>query len=369
MEETMRSGVCVLGASLLLLLDVREASAALRITDIAGREVTIARGPASQSRQAPARQPISNTVSTVSAGPDTSSTVNDYRRIQNALNAATSGDTLYLAGTFDFTQPFAAAAWALGNDGVAGTTDDFEVLVPSGLNNVTLTAISLGVATVQGPADLPATNLESFLVFDASASGASQGWTISNLRILDFDLSIGMFAIAAGNFDGTTIQNNFIRIPTDLNAVAAPFDTLQNIGIHFSYGTNQSILGNSIQIPGDGVSSGAALASSVAMQSNTTSVGSSYDGLAIANNLVLVLNTQSAAPEAIIGVWENGSAHSSDITVANNSFLNNAAGNDPSLNLQRAFRVTSHSGAASTVTYDSNHADGASVGLQWLPGT
>ena len=114
----------------------------------------------------------------MNSGPDTDAANNDYRRIQNALNAAASGDTIILNGTFDFTQPFAAASWALGNDNTAATGVDYEVLIPAGLNDVTLTANSLGDATIQGPGDLAAINLESFLVFDASLSGASQGWTI-----------------------------------------------------------------------------------------------------------------------------------------------------------------------------------------------
>ena len=39
----------------------------------------------------------------VTAGPDTDAANNDYRRIQNAINAAHPGDTIILSGTFDFT--------------------------------------------------------------------------------------------------------------------------------------------------------------------------------------------------------------------------------------------------------------------------
>ena len=144
-----------------------------------------------------------------------------------------------LSGTFDFTAPFAAAAWALGNDNTAATADDFLVFVPANLNNITFTASSLGSATIQGPGDLATVNLEAFLVFDG---GDNQGWTISNLRILDFDLSIGMFNGAGGPdaFNGTIIQNNFIRMAQDLNAIVASADVNQNIGIHYSFGTNQT---------------------------------------------------------------------------------------------------------------------------------
>lgn len=355
--------------ALVFLLPGMNALAAIRITDMSGREVTIYRGPVPHAPSIAAKtRRIGNATVTVNAGPDVDAANNDYRRIQNALNAAASGDTIILSGTFDFTQPFAAAAWALGNDNTASTGDDYEVLVPSGLNNVTLTATSLGSATIQGPGDLAAVNLEAFLVFDASLSGASQGWTISNLRILDFDLSIGMFAVGVTNYNNTTIQNNFIRIPTDLNATVAPADVNQNIGVHFSFGTNQSITGNSFQIPGDGVSAGANFSSSVVMQSNTSG-GNVYDGLNIANNVIHILNAQSANPQVTLGIWDNCHAHTSNINITNNSFINDAVGNSPSLNIERAFRVTSHSGASTTVTYDSNHADGANIGFQWITGS
>jgi hypothetical protein len=99
---------------------------------------------------------------TVNSGPDIDAANNDFRRIQNAINAAGNGDTIILNGTFDFTQPFAATAWALGNDNTAGTADDYSVYVPANLNGVTLTATSLGTATIQGPGDLAAVNLEGF---------------------------------------------------------------------------------------------------------------------------------------------------------------------------------------------------------------
>jgi len=360
-------------ASLFALLFGHQLLAQKRITDLSGREVRIGSAVAPKTVQravkAASLHPRAATVTTVNAGPDIDAANNDYRRIQNALNAAASGDTIILNGTFDFTQPFAAAAWALGNDNTAGTGDDYEVLAP-GVSNVTLTASSLGSATIQGPGDLAAVNLEAFLVFDASLTGASPGWTISNLRILDFDLSIGMFAVGVSDYNNTHITNNFIRIPTDLNATVAPADVNQNIGINFSFGTNQTISGNSFQIPGDGVSDSGAgnFSSSVVMQSNTSG-GNVYNGLNISNNTIHILNAQSANPQVTLGIWENGQAHTSNITVSNNSFINDAAGNSPALNIERAFRVTSHSGATSTVTYSGNSASGANIGFQWITGS
>jgi uncharacterized repeat protein (TIGR01451 family) len=361
-------------ASLFVFVFGHTAMAQKRITDLSGREVRVGSAVVLKTAQHVAKatsfHPRANAVVTVNAGPDIDAANNDYRRIQNALNAASSGDTIKLNGTFDFTQPFAAAAWALGNDNTASTADDYEILVPPGLSNVTLTANSLGSATIQGPGDLAAVNLEAFLVFDSSLSGASQGWTISNLRILDFDMSIGMFAVGVSDYNNTKIQNNFIRIPTDLNATVAPADVNQNIGINYSFGTNQTISGNSFQIPGDGVSDTGAgnFSSTVVMQSNTSG-GSVYNGLNISNNVIHILNAQSANPQKTLGIWENGHAHTSNITVSNNSFLNDAAGNSPALNLEHAFRVTSHSGASTTVTYSANTANGANIGFEWITGS
>jgi hypothetical protein len=295
-------------------------------------------------------------------------TNNNYRRLINVIDCLQPGQTVILGGNFDWTQANAAASWALGNDGVASTADDFSLLVRPNLNNVTITATALGTARIQGPGDLAAVNLEGVFVFDG---GDNQNWTISNLEIFDFDLSIGMFNGAGGSdaYNGTTITNNHIRIATDLNSVVAPADVNQNIGIHYSFGTNQTISGNQIDIPGDGISAGSNQSSTVGMQSNTSG-GNVYDGLLIDNNTIRVLNAQDATnPQRILGIWENAQGHSSDITVSNNDFLNNAVGNNPVTNLQSAFRVTSHSSASTVVTYSGNTVNGANIGFEWLAGS
>src|SRR5262249_10651040 len=199
--------------------------------------------------------------------------------------------------------------------------------------------------------------------------GDNQDWQISNLEIFDFDTSIFMFQGAGGidAFNGTAILNNHIRVPADLNATEAPADVSQNIGIHFSFGINQTIQGNQIDLAGNGLSAGANLLSMVGMQSNT-SAGDAYDGLLIDSNVIRVIGAQSTSPARILGIWENGHAHFNTITVSNNQFLNTAAGNDPAVNLQRAFRVTSHSGPTSTVTYSGNEVVGANIGFEWLAG-
>jgi Ca2+-binding RTX toxin-like protein len=302
---------------------------------------------------------------------------NDYTRINDAIQAALDGQTITLDGTFDWTEANAAASWALGSDGVGGTNDDYSISVPgrteplppTRLNNVTLTAANLGAATIQGPGDLAAVNLEGVLVFEGDAD--NQNWTISNIEFRDFDLALAFFNGASGvdAFNGTHITNNYIRIATDLNATVASADVNQNIGIHYSFGTNQVISGNTVEIPGDGISDSgnSTFASSVGMQSNTSG-GSVYDGLQITNNVIRVLNAQSADPERIFGIFELGHAHTSDITVSGNQFVNQAVGNDPDANLQSAFRVTSHSSPTTTVTYRDNEVSGANTGFQWLSG-
>jgi hypothetical protein len=310
-------------------------------------------------------------LATITVTPATSPTAsdNDYTRIDNAIQAATSTDTIKLLGTFNWTEANAAASWALGSDGIASTGDDYSIYIPANLNNVTLTADNLGDATIQGPGDLAAVNLEGVLYFDG---GDNQGWTISNIRFLDFDLPIGMFSGAGGAdaFNSTHISNNYIRIASDLNATVAPADVNQNIGIHFSFGANQVISGNTIDIQGDAVSDSASgkFATDVGMQSNTSG-GSVYDGLQITNNIIHVLKAQSADPQTILGIWENSHGHIGNVTVSGNQFINQAAGNNPATNLQRAFRVTSHSSSTTTVTYANNTVTGANIGFQWIAGS
>jgi hypothetical protein len=292
---------------------------------------------------------------------------NDFRRIANAVGCAADDQQITLAGVFDWTTPQAAASWKLGGDGVAGTDDDYSALVRAGVSGVALVAAPSG-ATIQGPGDLPDVSLESCLLFDG---GPNQRWTIRGLRILDFDLSIGMFAGAGGvtAFSGTTIAGTTIRVPRDLSAAVAPADPLQNIGIHLSFGANQTIADNLIEIDGGGLSDPATgqRAASVGLQSNTSG-GAVYDGLAIISNTLRVLSAPAPDPETVLGIWENGHAHTSAITVRGNRFENVAAGNDPRQNRQRAFRITSHSSETTAVTYAANSVQGANISFEWLAG-
>jgi hypothetical protein len=307
-------------------------------------------------------------VATITPAGSPTATDNDYTRINNAIQSSFSGQTIRLVGSFNWTEANAAASWAKGSNDVAGDGDDYSILAPANLNNVTFTADNLGDAEIQGPGDLAGVNLEGVFFFDGT--GDNQNWTISKIRFLDFDLAIGMFASGVDDFNNTHITNNYIRIPTDLNATVAPVDVNQNIGIHFSFGTNQVISGNSIDIQGNGVSdsAGGNFSSEVGMQSNTSG-GAVYDGLQITNNVLHVLNQQSSDPETVLGIWENSHGHTGNVTVSGNTFTNQAAGNNPAVNLQRGFRVTSHSSATTTVTYQNNTVTGANIGFQWLAGS
>jgi|GEM_PF-1180967 hypothetical protein len=302
----------------------------------------------------------------VTAGADTSAADNNYRRLANAVGCALSDQEFILSGTFDWTQPYADADWALGNDKVSGSDDDYTIKAPANVNNVTIRANALGDATIQGPGDKDSVNFEGvFYFYDV---GVNQGWTFSNLKILDFDFSIGFFCCLggtpAGTFNNTTIDGNHIRVARDVHSSVAPADASQNIGIHYARGNNITISNNLIELYGDGEGDGEG-EGSVAMQSNTHG-GANYDGLQIIGNTVRVLETQSNSPERVIGIWENGHAHSSNITIKGNTFENLAADNDPLLNNQTAFRLTSQSSANSQVLVEQNTVNGAQIGMAWL---
>jgi uncharacterized repeat protein (TIGR01451 family) len=144
----------------------------------------------------------------------------------------------------------------------------------------------------------------------------------------------------------------------------------QNVGIHMAGGFDQTVAGNEFVIPGDALADTSdpetpLKASSVALQSNTHG-GSRYNGLRIVDNVIRITGAQSADPEWVYGIWENGHAHQSDIEISGNSFINEHPGNDPALNLQRAFRVTSHSSEDTTVAYNGNTVIGANIGIHWI---
>lgn len=297
---------------------------------------------------------------------------NDYTRINDVIQAVGDGVVVELEGTFDWTEPFAEASWEKGSDGMASTGDDYGIEVPPGFDDVTIRAATLGDAVIHGPGDLPGETFEGFLFL---FGGTFHGWTVENLHVRGFDWSVGMFCCVgpggAHQFDDVSILDNLIEVPADHSPHVAPDDTFQNVAIHLGFGDHQTISGNEIVFPGTGTSDTSdpdpenhSSAASVGLQSNTS--GGAYEGLVISDNQLRVTGAQSADPERIYGIWENGHAHTSNITVSGNLFLNEHPDNDPALNRQRAFRVTSHSSATTTVLYEGNRVEGANIAFHWL---
>jgi SdrD B-like domain/Right handed beta helix region/Putative Ig domain/Domain of unknown function (DUF4214) len=308
----------------------------------------------------------------VTEGGDISPADNDYTRLANAIGSVQSGQTLVLSGTFDWTKPFSSAAWALGNDGVSGTDDDYTITAPIGVSSVTVTSASLGGATIQGPGSLANSGILNPIqlpTFLALSGGPDQDWTISNLQIFDFNIGLEFGNPATQtDFNGTTITNNHIVVPQPQNQTVDPNAFPENFGLNFSWGANQTISNNQIDLYGGGSSdtTNMNLTGEVGIESNTSG-GNVYNGLKITGNTVNVLHAQSADPEHITGIWENGGANTSNITVSGNQFINEDPANNPTLNVQIAFRLTSASSATTTILYQNNSAAGAHVGFQYYP--
>jgi hypothetical protein len=298
---------------------------------------------------------------------------NNYTLLNNAIRTAKDGDVLVLSGNFDWTEPNAFNNWALGSDGTAGTTDDFFLTVPRRLDDVAFGATSPGGASITGPGNRPATDIEGFLRFFAGAGEHNRGWTITNLQISGFNSSIAMINGAGSPnnaFSGTQVTNNAIQVATAVNATAAgaPIVT-PNVGILLGFGKDQKVANNTIDFAGNGVSDTPLNhpATSIGILSKAAD-GDVYDGLDIEGNTLRVLNDPSADPENLVGIWENGNASASNITVKDNQFVNLDAENDPTRNMQFGFLVTSHSGASTTVTYSGNQVRGANVAFDWAAG-
>jgi len=291
---------------------------------------------------------------------------NDYTRLNLALQSAAASSTIELDGRFDWSEPFAAAAWALGSDGVAGTGDDWSILPAPGRDNITVTAVGgLGSARIAGPGDVPAVDLEG--VFYLS-DGAFRGWSFRNLEITGFDLSIGMFCCGPGasvtDYSDVQVTGNRIVPAADVPGTFPALEGFQNIGIHLAFGRNQLVSGNTIELDAGVAGSGADVSSMVGLQSNTSG-GSVYDGLVIENNTVRVLGAPAAVPARVRGLWENSHAHDSDIRVRNNRVSSDTPGNLAN-NARFGFRITSHSSSTTTVEYRGNLASGMQVGYSWL---
>ena len=160
---------------------------------------------------------------------------NDYTRIDNAVQAVSvlgDGTIVRLMGTFDWSETNALASWA---------ADDYGILAPEGVSNVTIHAPTLGDAIIIGPGELddPEVYYEGFLYM---WGGLYQGWTVENLVIRGFDWSLGMFYDGASggsteDFNGIAIRNNRIEMHNDTpgNYSAGVGEVFQNIAIHLGF--------------------------------------------------------------------------------------------------------------------------------------
>lgn len=297
---------------------------------------------------------------------------NDYRTIANAIGSASDGATITLSGTFNWAQADAAASWAKGMDNLSSTTsDNYTIRVKDVLNGITLSGDALTSATIQGPGDLATVNLEGFISFSSTqAISSNKDWTISNLKIKDFDIAVNQQRSGAGSFDAFEnfqFINNEVHIPADLNSDVAPADVNQNIGFHQAGGKRQVIKNNKFYIDGTGEASATAKSSTNAIQS--LSLGNNYvDSLAIVENEFIVTGDPHATfPATIIGVWENSNSKNSRIEIGKNSFRNLSATNTAANNLQMAMRVTSFSNpGGNTVRYHHNTVENFNRGIDWI---
>lgn len=280
---------------------------------------------------------------------------NDFRVLANAIGCAVDGDQITLTGNFDYTETNSSTEWAKGVDGdVATTTDNYTISVKTNLSNIQLS----GPATITGPGDIAAANLESFISF---GSGNNPDWKISGLTIKDFDLSIGFMNIS-GDKNNLEIFNNTIYIPKDITD-----DASQNIGIHMTRGKNQKIYNNTFYVDGTGVGVDVNTKSSTIVMQSYSSGAQHTDGLMINDNNIIVTGKPHASePAYIVGIWENAGSTNASVEIFNNKFSNADSENLPQNNRQLAFRVTSRSGNDKTVSYHHNEINGFNRAIDWL---
>lgn len=317
---------------------------------------------------------------TLSPGANTSVAENHYRVLSNGIGCLVSNQTLTLSGTFDFANATAMAEWAKGNNQIAGDGmgivdgygDDYSINAPDSVTGVTITAASLGSAIIRGPGDLAVVALESPLYFNNNnATSSFQNWTISNLTIRDFDVSVAC-DYNGGNttaYNNLKIQNNEFDIPEDRNKTFGG-ETIdyQNIGIYLGFGSNMEVSGNIFNVDGVGISDGTNYSTTVVIQS-TTSGGTVYNGLKIKDNTITVTGDPDPSEPAVIrGFWENSHNKDASIELSGNIFSNANATNTADLNRQTAFWVTSRSGATNKVEYKNNEVSGFNEGIAWMGG-
>ncbi|HVX63306.1 MAG TPA: hypothetical protein VHC19_21975, partial [Pirellulales bacterium] len=304
------------------------------------------------------------TIIPVTAGGDNSAADNDFTRLQNAVGAVAAGQTLDLSGTFDWTSPFAAAAYAASNADSA-TSDLRGVLLPSGVNNVTITS-SGSNATIKSGGDFGDNIYSSFLfAADGPSAQGNDNLTIENLNLEHFESGIMLGWNATGQFNDTLVQNNTITVAGDNGYV-------QNIAVYFWHGTNQHMLGNTINFEADGTNTDPVWgpASSFGFQDGTTG-GTGYDGLEIENNTFQLVGS-SFTSETVTAIWENGhnDDNSSHITISGNQILGIQGVKDIDHGLELSSQTSNMQIDGNTFTdvndvFYADHSVGASVGDQF----
>ncbi len=250
------------------------------------------------------------TVTATSSG-DVSAADNDFTRLQNAVGALATGQTLDIQGVFDWTQTNSSAAY-LASTNTSASNDIRGVEVPDDVADLTITSTG-STAQIIGQGDLLAgAAFDAFLFADDSLTAVGNtNLTIENLDLDDFEAGVVLGWNGTGIFDGTVIQNNDITLGGDEEGT-------QNIAIYLTAGMNQHVTGNTVTFQADGTN--ASGARSFGFQNSTTG-GTLYDGLLIDNNTFQIGATTTG--ETIYGVRENSHSDddSADISITNNQFL------------------------------------------------
>lgn len=251
---------------------------------------------------------------------DVSPAVNDFTIIQNAIGAAAAGQTIDLSGTFDWTKPNAAAAYAASNLTADPGHDIRGAALPDGVNNLTITS-SNGTAKIIGAGDSTDGVYHSFVFSAVQGVGATgnNNLTISNLNVYNFMSGVTLGWNNGGAFNGTLVKNNTITVAADNNN---SLNDVQGIAVYFWNGQNQTMTGNTIDFMGDGTRTIGTGARSLGFQDGTTGADG-YQGLSIDHNIFQLLPSAIGGHETVTGIWENGHNDNTGthISIADNQFL------------------------------------------------
>lgn len=257
---------------------------------------------------------------TVTSGGDVSAADNDFTRLQNAVGALATGQTLDIQGTFDWTLTNSGAAY-LASINTSAANDTRGVVVPGGVDDLTITSTG-STAHIIGQGDLLDGMYDAFLFTADGGVMGNTNLTIENLNVDNFEGAFILGFSLGGTFNGTTIQNNTAHIDGDSEGT-------QNFGVYLTAGQNQQVLNNVFTFDGDGTSADINGPRSYGFQ-NTTTGGTAYDGLVIDGN-TFQLAASANTSEAVYGVRENSHSDddNADISITNNSFLGTATQDFP----------------------------------------